>query len=881
METIVLSIDGKTITAPSGLSILEAADRNGIRIPRLCHHPALKPAGACRLCLVEDDKTGRLMAACVTPAAPGQSVQTQSPRVVNHRRNIVRLMIAEHPESCVVCGKGNRCELRAVAAALGVGETELYPLPNFKPYEQANPFITRDLSKCILCGKCIRADHELVVVGAIDFAHRGFGVRPATVHHTDLKESNCTFCGTCVSICPTGALGIRHARFVGTPEWEADSTCGFCPVGCRLTLGASANKVVEVNPSREEGSVNGATLCVRGHFAHDFLNADTRLLSPLLRTPGDNGNPALIPMSWTEAVDAAAAGLLRIKSTHGPQSIGFLGSSRCTNEENYLFQKIARALIRTNNIDNGGRLSGQMLLAEFDKKTRGKWRKNSLASLQAAEAILVLGADPTHSTPVAGYHIKRAAKNGTPLVVVDPRRTEIASFSSLWLPVTPDGDLALLNGLSALLLEANGYDRRFLDRYTEGLSIFRYQLTALDLDETCRSAGLEKKALSAAAALLKGKKISFVLGGGFLRQRQAAHALDALINLLLLTAGLDIEASGIYLLAGENNLTGALHMGTVPGLLPGLDKLNEDGTRKMWEKSWQTSLSPDPGLGMLRMIEAAEKGQLKAMVIMGENPLQALPESSRVRSALEKLDFLVVQDILDGDTVRLADVVLAGAAFSEKAGTFTNLEGRLQAFSPVVPPPGHAKPDWEILDLLWTKLGGDPYGDLEHIRREIRRLVPMYAGLPAAGQGWLIPEPEAQAAESGRGMIAFSPVVACETAKVPDGFLTAIFGSRRTHAGSGTRTGTSPRMAEINFTKTAVLSPEDAASAGLKDGDEVLIRSSVGSLKKTAAVSARIGRGRIFLPAEDAPALIRLEDLRTGWNTCPIQIEKEAMHETT
>ncbi len=879
METIVLTIDGKAITAPAGSSILEAADRSGIKIPRLCHHPELKPAGACRLCLVEDDKTGRLMAACVTPAAQGLSIQTGTPRLLNHRRNIVRLMMAEHPESCVVCSKGNRCELRQVAATLGVGETDLYPMPNFKPFEQANPFITRDLSKCILCGKCVRADHELVVVGAIDFADRGFGVRPATAHHTDLMASSCTFCGTCVSICPTGALGIRHPEFVGTSEREADTTCGFCPVGCRLSLGVSGNRVVEAGPSREAGTVNGATLCVRGHFAHDYLNAGRRLLSPMIRKQGEDTETTLVPASWQEAVDAAVDGLLRVKGAHGPQSIGFMGAPRCTNEENYLFQKIARASIQTNNIDGGGHLSGQILLAAFDKKTRGKWRKSSLAKLEAVETILVLGADPTHTSPVAGYHIKRAAKNGAALIVADPRQTQLATRSSLWLPVAPGGDLALLNGLAALLLEANEYDRRFIDIHTEGLSILRYGLSTLDIDGICQSAGISRDTLQTAAMLLKDRKTAFVVGGGFLRQTQAPRAIDALINLLLLTTGLDTEAPGVYFLAGENNHAGALHMGAIPGLLPGLEKLGDDSSRKRYEKAWQTSLSPDPGLDLVRMIEAAEKGQLKAMYIFGENPLRALPEPHRVRKALENLDFLVVQDILDGDIVRMADVVLSGAAFCEKAGTFTNLEGRVQCLAPAVPPPGNAKPDWEILDMLWTKLGGTPYEDVEHIRREITRLIPMYGEVIDTGPAWLA------SGENG-GTIPFTPVVASEKVPTVENYpLTAIFGSVRYHAGSGTRTGASRRIGKLQSLNTVTISPEDAAPTGLKEGDRIVVLSATGSLKRTVTVSGKIQRGQVFLPGDGgrgaALSLIRMQDLDRGWNTCPVRLEKEDSHETT
>ncbi len=331
MENIILSINGKNVSCSSGTSILDAAEQNGIKIPKLCYHPSLKPFGACRLCLVEDEETDRLMASCVTPATSDMIIHTNSPRIEKHRRNIVRLMIAEHPESCLVCSKGNRCELRQIAAQLGIGETNLYPMPNYRRLEQANPFIIRDLSKCILCGKCIRADHELVVVGAIDSNLRGFKSRPVTAHEVGLEDSNCTFCGTCVSMCPTGALSTKNTRHIGTPERESPSICGFCAVGCSLAFGVSHEKVVEVNPSYTPDSVNGATLCVRGHFAHDFLNAADRLTSPLIRGNNNQDDDPLVPASWDQALDLVANHLMNIKRENGPQSIAFLGSSKCTN----------------------------------------------------------------------------------------------------------------------------------------------------------------------------------------------------------------------------------------------------------------------------------------------------------------------------------------------------------------------------------------------------------------------------------------------------------------------------------------------------------------------------------------------------------------------
>ena len=886
MDTIPLTIDGKKIICSAESSILEAAEQNGIKIPRLCHHPDLKPFGACRMCLVEDEKTGRLMASCVTPVARDMVLQTASPRIVKHRRNIVRLMIAEHPESCIVCSKGNRCQLRQAAANLGIGETNLYHMPNFKPLEQANPFIIRDLSKCILCGKCIRADHELVVVGAIDYNMRGFGSRPATVHELGLEQSICTFCGTCVSLCPTGALSIKNTRYVGSPASEEVSICGFCGVGCRLAVGAADNRVIDVNPAHQPQSVNGATLCVRGHFAHDFLNSPERLVGPLLRKNNADNTAVLVPASWDETLELVSNRLMEIRHENGPQSIGFLGSSKCSNEENYLFQKIARVFIGTNNIDNGGYIFGQSLLKVFEEKTGGGYRLNRLADLAQAEVVLILGADPTHSVPVVGYYLKRAAKEGVPLIVVDPRRTELTGFSRLWLAVNPQSDLELINGLATLLLEAEAYDPNFIDRYTEGFSLFRYGLSSLNLDQVSRRTHLAKDVIKAAAELIKGKRIAVVIGHGVLQQKNAMHTLGAVLNLTLMTGSLGRKGAGIYVIAKENNQQGAMDMGALPDLLPGRQPQTDQAVRKKWEKNWNTRLSPDVGLNMVRMIEAAEKGTLKALYIMGENPLRALPESDRVRKALQNLDFLVVQDIINSETAKIADAVLAGAALSEKQGSVTNLEGRIQAFNPVVRPPGKTKADWEILDLLASRLGArEPYGSPDKIREEIRQFVPMYASLDGRAEAWIKMTGtkaifESQGAD---GLISFYPVVFNEDESADREYpFTAIVGTQRYHLGSGTRTGASERIQGFASVGDIEISSQDAADLELQNGDIVVVRSRFGNMARVVQLRPGLSAGSIFIPAgvnnNEAMNLFALSDLTkpgaAGWKTCHVKLKK-------
>ena len=886
MDNIVLTIDNKKISCPPGTSILQAAIQNDIKIPHLCYHPDLKPFGACRLCLVEDEQSGRLMASCVTPVAPDMTLLTDTARILSHRRNIVRLMIAEHPESCIVCSKGNRCQLRWVAAQMGIGETDLYSMPNYKPLEQANPFITRDLSKCILCGKCIRADHELVVVGAIDYNLRGFASRPATVHEQGLEHSNCTFCGTCVSMCPTGALSAKNSQYVGSPTQESFSICSFCGVGCSLAMGQTANKVIDVNPAHLPDSINKATLCVRGHFAHDFLNSRRRLIAPMMPKTGEDETDQMTPVSWDEALDQIAERLHKIKDESGPQSIAFLGSSKCSNEENYLFQKMARVLIGTNNVDNGGYVSGQFLANLLDQKTGGGCRPVPLNDLEKADVIVVMGADPNHSLPVVSYYLKHTARDGVPLIVVDPRKTELVNFASLWLPINPGTDLELINALAAVLHETNAYDSEFIDRYAEGFSLFTYALSSLDMKKVCRLTKLEMQQVNAMAALVKEKRVAFIIGHGILQQRYGTHTLGAILNLSLMTGSLGLPGAGMYILARENNQNGAMDMGAVPNLLPGRMPITENSNRKTWEKNWDVKISPDPGLNMARIIEAAESGQLKALYIMGENPLRSLPQPQRVKAALQKLEFLVVQDILDNELVKMADVVLPGAAASEKGGSFTNLEGRIQNFSAVVPPPGKAKADWQILDSLITRLGASKaYGTLDKIREEIRRLVPAYAELNGLKTAWVNTASSMAVfgAEGARQMMSFSPVVS--TADAPDDRdypFTAILGSLRYHLGSGTRTGISDRIQDFDHVGNVTISKLDADKLKLNDGDVVKIETRWGKIERKIDCSNRIAAGQLFVPlavnANDAMNLIDLNDLADpdagGWKTCAAKVSK-------
>ncbi|WP_161626556.1 molybdopterin-dependent oxidoreductase [Desulfatiglans anilini] len=883
MQSIVLSINGKRVSGPPGASVLSIAEKNGFSIPTLCHHRDLAPYGACRMCLVEDEKTGRLMAACVTPAAQDMAVLTHSPRVMEHRRNIVRLMMAEHPESCIVCSKGNRCELRRLAAELGVGESGLYPMPNYKPFETLNPFIVRDLSKCILCGKCIRADHELVAAGAIDYYGRGFASRPATLHERPLESSRCTFCGTCVSLCPTGALSTRSGAFVGTPEHERNTVCGFCSAGCSLALGVSDGRVVEVHPSREPDTVNGVTLCVRGHFAHDFLSASDRLLHPLIRRKGEGGEDSLQQAAWDEALSLVGGRLAELKRRHGPESIAFLGSSKCSNEENYLLQKIARVCFRSPHVTSGGSLSGYALLRAVEDRLQGAGRLRPLAGLEQADAIVIVEADPDHTVPVAAYHIRRAARRGAPLVVVDPVRTGCCEIASAWLGRGGQPSLTVLNALTAELDNTRALDRTFIEARTAGWEDWAARFRALAPEKAAAEDPAFQDEMEKAVLLLRDRKLAFVIGHDLLERDQGPAVLDTVMNLALLTGSIGPRNAGIFVLGLENNLTGAFDMGAVPDLLPGRCRLEDTAARQRFETLWGSELPAGTGLDPGEIVEAALAGRLKALYIMGENPLRSMPDPERVGAALGRLEFLVVQDILMTRTARLAHVVLPGAAFAEKGGSFTNLEGRVQAFEPGVEPPGEALPDWTILAQLARSLGyPEHYATLEKIRQEIRTAIPAYAEIGSRRWGWVAPVETRESQGSNSVRFALAPPASWQPKALDTAFpYEALISAQRWHLGSGTRTSRSERIRDSGKHGEVELSPQDQAALALGAAGRVRVTSAAGSIERGFIVNRELPPGRLIIPqgfaGNDVMRLIGLERLKSpegGWRTCPVRVEK-------
>jgi formate dehydrogenase alpha subunit len=859
------------------MTVLQLAQESGIDIPTLCHDPCLAPVGACRLCLVEDEPSKAILAACVTPIRPGMVINTRSPRVLERRKVIIQLMLASHPDSCLVCDKGNRCQLRKLAAELGIGLIRFQRIPQSGVIEEVNPFIERDLSKCVLCAKCIRADHELVVEGAIDYIGRGFTTKPATLNDVPLEQSECTFCGTCVALCPTGALMEKERTYHGTTVSVVDTVCPFCGCGCSLSLEVKDNRVVRARPGRES-PVNRGALCVRGAYGYDFIHSADRLTSPFIKTDGK-----FEAVSWEQALDRVTTELKRIKAEYGAESLALLGSSKCTNEENYLLQRFARAVLGTNNIDNGSRLYSSPGRFGLGWSIGFPGTANIIDELEHSGVIMVIGADPTTSAPAVGYAIKRAVKyRGAKLLLIDPRQTKLTAFAHLWLRPKPGTDVALINGLARVIVDDRLFDEESVARKTDNFGEFVKGLKAYTDKNVEKISGVSRQEMRRAAHLLAGvERASIVYGNGITQRVNGTDSVMALANLAMLTLNIGHGRGGIFALQRENNAQGACDMGSLPDFLPGYQSLDDAQARKRFEERWGTPLPTSPGLTALEMIERAREGKLKGMLIVGENPVASFPSPSVVKKALASLELLVVADMFMTETAKLATVVLPAASFAEKDGSFTNFEGRVQPIRRAIEPVGNSWPDWEIVRQLASRMGHPvPYSSPQEVMDEIHGLVPLYRR-PADASS------PAQDRADSEG-VRFSPVkYAPPTDMSAEGYpLTLLTGSILHHFGSGTRSSRSSRLKKFSPQAWVEVSAPDAEELGLKEGDEVRVASAVGQITTAVRLNGTLSRGIIFMPISfpESPVYELFSiDLDTRAKTpslksCAVRLERISAH---
>ncbi len=869
-ETFEITLNGSSVSARGGETIMEVADQAGVIIPRLCHDPRLKPSGACRLCIVEVEGDAAPVPACATVARAGMTVETDTDEIRELRRALIDLFLSDHNSDCLTCSSCGSCSLQEYAYEYGVRETSLAGRAQHRVIDQdPDPFIARDMSKCILCGRCVRICDEVEAAFAIGWQGKGFDTGVGTPFGASLKKTPCEFCGQCVSTCPTGAL--TDALSVGKArDWETTktlTTCGYCGVGCALELHAKNGEIVRVTAPTGVNNNNG-NLCVKGRYGYTFINHAERLTTPLIKKDG-----RFVEASWDEALTLVADKLGAIKEDHGPGALAALASAKCTNEENYVFQKFARVGLGTNNVDHCARLCHSSTVAGLAIAFGSGAMTNSIKDLEEADTILVIGSNTTEAHPIIGLGLIQAVREkGAKLIVIDPRGIKLTKFADIWLAQQPGSDVAVLNGLMHVILEEGLADEAFIAARTEDFEALKKVLPEYSPEKVEAISGIPAEDLREAARLFgRAVRGTIIYSMGITQHTTGVDNVLSVANLAMMTGNIGRAGTGVNPLRGQNNVQGSCDMGSLPDVYPGYQKVDNAAAREKMSRAWGAELPVEPGLTIVEIMNAAAKGDIKGMYVMGENPMLSDPDVGHVEEALENLDFLVVQDIFLTETASMADVVLPGATFAERDGTFTSTERRVQRIAKAIEPLGQARDDWKIITALSTAMGYPmKYSSAEEIMTEIASVAPSYGGISyeriarEGGLQWPCPDADHPGTAIlhkdafARGLGRFHGVEYRPPAEEPDVEFPLVLTTGRVlqQYHTGTMTRRSEGIDEISCVGCAEISPRDAKDLGISKGDTIRLITRRGEIEATAKVTRRSRPGIVFMPFhyKEAPA---------------------------
>lgn len=726
MSKVKLTIDGVELGVAPGTTILEAARMIGADVPTLCHHRDLAPNGACRLCVVEVEKAKTLLASCVTPVAPGMVVHTESERVVNARKDILRLLVANHPLVCIVCEKTGDCKLQDYCYRYDIDDSHYQGEVKELALDDSNEFFSRDMNKCILCGICVGLCQEISGAGAIDFLRRGFTTNVGPAYEDKIEASPCTYCGLCIDNCPVGALIPKSVTGKGRPfELKTSrAVCPYCSVGCTVYLHANEKEITQVTGD-QESPVNRGHLCAKGKFGWDYQQSEERITAPLVKSGG-----VFIEVSWQEALSFVVDNLDRVRTLYGDDVLMGLFSPDMTNEEGYLYQKLIRSL-GTNNIDSFTRFCHAPALDALKHTLGSTAMTNTIDELAHAGAIFIIEANPEVSHPVISYRVREALRRGASLITAGESLSGLGALAKVNLSIKGENAAMLVSAMAHVILEEGLYDEKYVGRRTEGFAEFKNKIAAFDLEKAEAVLSVSAEEIKEAARLFaKAPAAAVISNAGGMAYKGGKELAYSLINLSLLTGNIGKESSGLYLLYDESNLQGCLDMGIQPDLLTGFQAVSDKQVKEKFSKAWQVNLSEKPGLTAGEAFDPQAASHIKAMLIIGENPASPGAFGAHAAGLLGKLDFLLVQDMFMTETAALADVIFPAAAFAEKMGTYTNMERRVQLNMPVVDPPGEVFPDWRVIAELAGWLGFEwAYESVEDVFDEMAALTPQYSGI--------------------------------------------------------------------------------------------------------------------------------------------------------
>ncbi len=871
-DTVTVEVDGRSVIVPAGTTVMRAARESGIDVPKLCATDSLKPFGSCRLCVVEIEGRKGFPASCTTPVADGMKVSTQTPAVAKLRRNIVELYLSDHPRDCLTGAAHVECELRDMAEAVGLNEVR-YGFDGANhldaPIDDSNPYFNFDPAQCIVCSRCVRACDEVQGTFALSIEGRGFASKVAASMGESFFDSECVSCGACVQACPTPALIEKSIVENGEPDRSVLTTCAYCGVGCSFKAEMKGDRVVRMMPYKG-GHANHGHSCVKGRFAWGYASHPDRVLDPMIRESTDD---PWRKVSWDEAIQYAATRFREIQAKHGRKSIGGITSSRCTNEEVWLVQKLVRAAFGNNNVDTCARVCHSPTGYGLKQTVGTSAGTQPFDSVMDADVIMVIGANPTEAHPVFASQMKRRLREGAKLIVVDPRRIGLVRSpriaADFHLPLLPGTNVPMINAFGHVIVSEGLVDEAYVKARCEQDAFEAWKEFILRPENSpevvSESTGVPAGEIRAAARLYgQAKRAAIYYGLGVTEHSQGSTMVIGMANLAMATGNIGFTGCGVNPLRGQNNVQGSCDMGSFPHELPDYRPIGDDAVRASFDRHWGVTLDPEPGLRIPNMFDAAIAGDYKAMYIQGEDLAQSDPNTKHVEQALSSLECVVVQDLFLNETAKFAHVFLPGTSFLEKDGTFINAERRINRVRPVMEPQ-QGKAEWLITQELAQAMGYPMnYSSQAEIMDEIAELTPSFAGVSfefldrVGSVQWPCNEKAPMGTPimhvdefvRGKGLFIETEYVPTEERTTRRFPLLLTTGRTLTQYNVGAQTR---RTENVRWYHEDLLEihPSDAELRGIRNGDRVSLTSRKGEITLEAKVTERVQPGVVYTTFHD------------------------------